>query len=140
MYKSYNILFVISAITVTIFLTGCGHVYTRNEIIGTWVSNDGGRLEFSELGVQATRIPQYVLLDETFKPSKELCSGKGKWSIKDDIIDINFKPVIFSDGSAMESGYGTYMSMTGKGKSMKIFFTIGDPDSMDYYELKRLQN
>jgi hypothetical protein len=124
-------------VLVMYFIIGCSYHYTSNDILGIWESKEGGRIEFTSHGFHASCIPRFAILDEQNK-SSYTCSGSGEWSIKDESINLyNFQVVCDGDRKILESGMNTYMTIVGKGHSMKIHFVIGDPDSMNYFEFTR---
>ncbi|MHB9132602.1 MAG: hypothetical protein ACYDBB_16150 [Armatimonadota bacterium] len=105
--------------------------------MGTWVNPNNGTIVFRSNTFLATGIPKYAMYDE-MHPSNVLCSGKGRWRVKEDEITLDCTPLTSDkDGSIIESAYGAQMFITGKGDSMTILFVVGDPDEAEYYEFKK---
>lgn len=139
MYRRDKYLMYYFSVVITILFTGCGHNYTRSDIVGTWVSPKGGTLIFSEHVAEANAIPRYVISSQLYAPSNNSCSGKGTWYINvNNNITLELAPIFEdNDGSIVEKSFEQPMGIKGKGSSLCIFYTIGDPDNMDYYEFYR---
>jgi len=140
MNKNNVVLGLTICISMAMLIIGCSfHQYSNDEIVGTWVSPKGGTLIFDKQdGAQGISIPRYVIISETWKPSNDPCSGKGNWNIENNEIRLTFKPVTDDkDGHIVEVDISDQLEIKGTGASMCIYYILGDPDSMNYYEFYR---
>lgn len=85
----------------------------KEDIIGTWQSDDGASFHFSNDGTFSVKnIPRLVLLGESYKEGENLVSGTGVWEIKS--IENNWKiELLFSNSKEYEfrNHFGDYLDI-----------------------------
>jgi len=113
-----------------LLLNSCGQRYTHSDFVGKWVSADGAKLEFNKKNFKAFNLRKNAVFGTTLKD--KLVSASGEWAVEDNQLDIDFNAV----DNAKEL-VRINMNTSGRGNSMCISFTVGDPDDVNFYEFYR---
>ena len=135
------------------FISGCKPQYTKTDIIGTWVSKDGAKLQFMNGTFHAQYMPYEMFrLIRSLPNNSNLCySGSGFWIFfDDDHIILTFDSLYKSSSSSqddlgstkkhtslLEGSHSIQLEIHSQQDSHYMYYIIGDPDSMDYYKFSK---
>lgn len=124
-------------------LQGClGQQPTRNDIVGVWIAEDGGKFSFEEDG---SFISENLSGSKIFygfaKYEGVNFNESGTWALKKvsggSVISLDF-----SISEKLQGGFSTQLTVSGEGllenkPPWRLFAWLGDPDDMNKYEFKK---
>ena len=130
-------------LTVALILQGCsGQELTKNDIVGTWVAEDGGKLDFNKDGSFRTESLSGSKFFSGFNKYQNMkFSEEGKW----ELIEKNGRQIIdlkIAKSEKLQGGFSTHLGISGEGAfgnnpPWHLFVWIGDPDDMNKYKFEK---
>ena len=124
-------------------LQGClGQQPTKNDIIGVWIAEDGGRFSFEADGSFTSENLSGSKIFSGFANYDGMnFSESGNWELKDasggSIVSLNSRK-----SEKLQGSFSTQLTVSGEGllgnkPPWRLFAWIGDPDDMNKYEFKK---
>jgi hypothetical protein len=123
----WTVVSLLALVCMMTLVTGCGQQYDESDVIGTWVSSDGGKMVFKASTFRVEDIPMNMLTGSYVNSTKE-CSGSGTWSIEGHYIDLNYSDI---DGKAYVD-YHAPVYLTRRDEGMILWFSTADPNTVGY--------
>ncbi|MGC9665085.1 hypothetical protein ACNTMW_00850 [Planosporangium sp. 12N6] len=116
---------------------GCGTErpagITAADLAGSYVTDDGGRLELHPDG----RLTASGLNNSDDGEARPPLSGDGTWSLQPSDNHFGDVQVSFTDPPGYNGGYGAFLDISGSRDDPWLYRYVGDPDTCDLYRFNR---